>query len=287
LHWLLDFKYLAKPFDYYTLQEKALSMNYQMIGPQGRQIWTKLFHTPLPKNGLVIVGTGSGEVRSVDDDNHEEICGWLNSLGWDAVVYDKYGCGESDGDWKNVTFDLLRDDLVILAEFFKAKVSKKLVILGQCESSILAAEAAEKCTDIDALVLKVASHQDISDRIKMQLGIEKWTQWLKEMELADQTGRKFAASHPVTYFKSRMGRVLTGDVIRMLKIPILALNGSSDTFTPQQAFQSIHDSLKEAGNSHSRAVIIENAGHSLMLASETWSCSIAANEIKDFLNSIL
>ncbi|MBO9668810.1 MAG: hypothetical protein J7501_18575, partial [Bdellovibrio sp.] len=105
-----------------------MKTTYQMIGPKGRQLWTKLFESRNKSHGVVILGTGSGEVRSVDEESIEDICVWLGDLGWSSVVYDKYGCGESDGDWKRVSFDDLRDDLVILADHFNEQSVGKIIV---------------------------------------------------------------------------------------------------------------------------------------------------------------
>jgi alpha-beta hydrolase superfamily lysophospholipase len=263
-----------------------MKTSYQMVGPQGRQLWTKTFSTQEPFHGFVILGTGSGEIRSVDDESTEEICTWLCDLGWSSVVYDKYGRGESDGDWKNVTFDDLRDDLTILSEHFKSQTLGKLIILGQSESSILAAEAATKTKGIDALILRVASHQDISDRIQMQLGHEKWNKWLSDLENAKESGKMFVASHPVSYWRSRMNRALTGDIIPQLSIPILALNGADDKFTPPPAFEKIHTALLQNRNAFHKAVVIPGVGHGLMLPTEKWSSSAVSKEIHNFLTMV-
>lgn len=260
-----------------------MKATYQMIGPEGRQLWTKIFELAGPSRGIVILGNGSGEVRSVDDDGIEDICAWLGDLGWNSVVYDKFGCGESEGDWKHVTFDDLSEDLRILSDHFKQKNFGKVVLLGQSESSILAAEAATKSKSIDALILRVASHQDISERIKMQLGIEKWTKWLTEIERSKESGRMFVASHPVSYWRSRMNRPLTGDVISRLSIPIIAINGAEDKFTPPSAFEKIHAALLSKKSSLQKAVVIPGAGHGLLLPTEKWASSQVAREIGSFL----
>lgn len=267
-------------------RKRLKGMEYLKVGVTNREVWVKFFKTLAPCKGLVIVGTGSGEVRSVDDDSHEEICAWLMAIGWDCIVYDKYGCGESDGDWKSVTFNDLRDDLIILADFFRPQVSGLLVILGHSESSILAVEAAEKSSSIDALVLRVASHQNISDRIKMQLGYEKWARWISDLSKAADEGRYFVASHPVSYWKSRMDRTLTGDLVLNLQIPVLALNGSQDTFTPERAFNSLHEAVRLKTDGLSRAVQIPEVGHSLRAAHESFESSQAAMEISQFLDAL-
>jgi alpha-beta hydrolase superfamily lysophospholipase len=263
-----------------------MKTTYQMIGCPGRQLWTKIFRSPEPSHGIVILGTGSGEIRSVDDESIEEVCIWLGDLGWSSAVYDKYGCGESDGDWKNVTFDDLRDDLVILSDYFKLQTKGKVVVLGQSESSILAAEAAVKTKSIEGLVLRVASHQDISNRIKMQLGDKKWSKWLSDIENSEKSGKKFVASHPVSYWKSRMNRVLTADLIPELNLPILALNGAEDKFTPPAAFEKIHTALLKRNNDSQKAVIIPGVGHGLTLPTEQWSDSTVSKEIHGFLTMI-
>ncbi len=263
-----------------------MKTSYQFVGSQGRRLWTKSFSSQESSRGVVILGTGSGEIRSVDDEGTEEICTWLSELGWRSVVYDKYGCGESDGDWKNVTFDDLRDDLVILSDHFKSRTIGQLIILGQSESSILAVEAAAKTKSIDALVLRVASHQDISDRIKMQLGHDKWAKWLADIENAKESGKKFVASHPVSYWQSRMNRTLTGDIILQLNIPILALNGSEDHFTPASAFEKIHSALHQRDNALHKGIVIPGVGHGLMLPSEKWSSSVVSKEIRSFLTMV-
>ncbi|WP_413580864.1 alpha/beta hydrolase [Bdellovibrio sp. HCB288] len=263
-----------------------MKTTYQMIGPRERQLWTKNFESGNQCHGVVILGTGSGEIRSVDDDSIEDICVWLGDLGWSSVVYDKYGCGESEGDWKSVTFDDLRDDLVILADHFKQQNFGKIVVLGQSESSILAAEAATRTSNIDALVLRVASHQDISERIKMQLGIEKWTKWLADLENSKVNGKMFVASHPVSYWLSRMNRILTGDVVAGLNIPIIALNGAEDHFTPPTAFSKIHEAILQQKNTLNKAIVIPGVGHGLMLQSEKWNSSVVAKEIQLFLTAV-
>ncbi|WP_413584491.1 alpha/beta fold hydrolase [Bdellovibrio sp. HCB274] len=121
----------------------------------------------------------------------------------------------------------------------------------------------------------------------MQLGFEKWTKWLADIESSKSSGKMFVASHPVSYWLSRMNRLLTGDVVSQLNIPVIAINGAEDNFTPPSAFSKIHEVLLQRTNSLSKAIVIPGVGHGLMMPSEKWNSSTVAKEIHGFLDLVV
>lgn len=258
---------------------------YQKVGPEKRQIWTKLYPIEDSKS-VVIIPSGSGEYRSVDMDFTQELAIWLNKQNYHCLAFDKFGCGESDGQWKNVTINDLVEDLIILSDFVKNNLNKKVIIFGHSEGSILAAEAAARSHNIDAIILRVASHQSLSERIKMQTGEKDWNEWLFELK-NPADGQFFSKSHPISYWKSRLECELTGDILEKINIPTLAINGEKDTFTPPFAYQRIHDVLISKKNSKFKAVAIPEVGHSLTRSDEKWENSQAAIEVTQFLNDYM
>lgn len=248
--------------------------------------------------GLIVLPNGSGEYRSVfQGDDYDEQTAWLNRNGYNVVKYDKYGCGESSGNFASVTMNKLVNQLVELSSTLKLEYDLPLIIMGHSEGSIIAAEAAALSRDIQAVILRVASHQDILERIKFQLNnsdktgksYEHWLSGIDEIKQTLKDGKEvsgFLSSHPRTYWASRLNRKLTGDVIKDINIPVFALNGGKDYYTPEHCFLRIHEVLKKH-HQLSQAKVYEGVGHSLRENGENYGEAKADLDIIDWLKEVI
>ena len=224
-----------------------------------------------------------------------QIAKWLTSHNFNFIAYDKFGCGESSGDWKQVSLDTLRDDLAAISDFIYTQLKAPVIIMGQSEGSIIAPEAANLTNSIKALVLRVASNQNIRERMKYQYekleweedAWKAWNSGIQKIETSHEQRKPitgFLMNYPNTYWLSRLNRKLTAAHIQELNIPIFALNGEKDIYTPKDAFEEIHKTLNSHISQKSKAKIYNDVGHSLSKTNEHWGESEADKDIIDWLN---
>lgn len=271
--------------------------DYKFLELKSVKTWCLIANINNPK-GVIILPNGSGEYRSVfqGDDNDPQL-EWLNSMGYSAVKYDKYGCGESEGDYKFLTMDILVNQLSELSSEIKKITRLPTVVMGHSEGSIIAAEAAAKSNDICALILRVASHQKIKERLEFQLNsadksgksYNNWITGIKEIENNLKSNISFSgflSSHPKTYWASRLNRPLTGDVIKDINIPVFALNGDSDYYTPSNCFFEIHRIIKDH-HKLSKAKIYSGVGHSLRHQGQSYGEAEADKDIINWINEVI
>jgi fermentation-respiration switch protein FrsA (DUF1100 family) len=118
---------------------------------------------------------------------------------------------------------------------------------------------------------------------------EEWQQGIEEIKRTVEAGETitgFLVDHPRTYWASRIGRRLPADLVGGLEIPILALNGEGDEFTPPKAYLEIHKAMESAKNRHSKAKAYPDVGHNLRKYGETWGAAEADRDIIKWLNSV-
>jgi len=270
---------------------------YEFKNLGSAKTWT-VHHLVNNARATILMANGSGEYRSVfeGDDFDPEIY-WLNSNGYSVMRFDKFGCGESKGDWRVVTMDILVQQLVELASQIKTEYPEPLVLIGHSEGAIIGAEAAAISKNLDALILKVPSHQDIKERLKFQLnnsdpsGIS-YANWIQGIDLIEKTVAEnlklngFFNLHPKTYWHSRVCRKLTGDVLKEIKIPTFVLNGGIDYYTPQECFNYIHEVIINHHNQLSKAKVYDQVGHSLRKNNENYGEAESDKDIIAWLDDI-
>lgn len=285
-------------WDYFvmdSLSDKNISYNY--IPTSTGKTWS-CFYAADHAKAIVILPNGSGEFRSVFyGDTCDEQVDWLKNNNLSVLKYDKYGCGESEGDWKQVTMDILVNQLRDISMYVKSTYSLPVVFMGHSEGSIISAEAAKDNSAVDLLVLRVASHQDIKSRLKFQLNksdpsgvsYQKWINGIHKIENLLEKDKKvegFLSGHPCTYWASRLGRNLTGDVLKSVTVPTFALNGADDFFTPHSSFEMIHRALdSHVENSLSKEY--EGVGHSLRKQRASYADSEAHQDIIKWINNLI
>jgi alpha-beta hydrolase superfamily lysophospholipase len=257
--------------------------------------WGHIYESPR-KRGLVISADGSGEFRSVGMWKSEKLARWWNEHGYSLYVFDKYGCGESEGDWSKVTLNILSEQLEDLCSALKAQ-TPKLIYFGQSEGSKLGFDVGARSNSVDAFILRVPSHQPIYERLRYQLlergadpaGWETWEQGLHEIQqdlAAKRPITGFLYDFPRTYWASSLERPQPGDIMTRIKAPLLVLNGGADQMTPLRAFKTIHEKIKECPHPLSRARIYPLVGHSLTKPNQEWADSEAAAESLLWLSEV-
>jgi len=216
---------------------------------------------------------------------------WWTSNGFAYRVFDKYGCGESEGKWRHVTMDLLADQIVALVEDSAKESNLKIILVGHSEGSKLGFEVAAR-VEVAALVARVPSHQEIRDRMKYQLldmskNVGLWEKWSRGITMAMASKEKpdgFLADYPLSYWVSCLGRTQPGDLVRKIKAPIFVLNGGADPFTPELAYKPLHHAIAQRKiHGRSQAKVYAEVGHSLLKPGCSWKESEPAADILAWL----
>ncbi len=265
-----------------------------LIPTRNGQTWCQTFLPEHSPKALVVHADGSGEYRTVQTERVLELADWWNSQGYAYRVFDKYGCGESDGFWSKVTMDLLADQICDLITESRKYFSLPVVLSGQSEGSKLGFEVAAR-VKVEAFVARVPSHQKIEDRMKYQFvemnkKPELWSKWEMGIEAAKKTGQAygFLCDHAVSYWISCLDRLQPGDLIPKIKAPIFVLNGGADPFTPDFAYRPIHEAIEQKKvNERSQAKVYAGVGHSLLKPGCAWKDSEVAADMLGWLNTIV
>lgn len=253
------------------------------------KIWSRIHRVPKPKAIVVSYG-GSGEYRTVDTWADDRLAAWLNDHSYSVLSFDKWGCGESEGDWKRVTLDILMETGLDVVERVKDSSPVPIFYLGQSEGSKLGFEIAARTKACGAFALRVPSHQGIEERLKYQIlemnrdaqAWEIWRHGIEEIKAQLASGAEiegFLYNFPATFWASALGRPQPADLAPSIPCPLFVLNGDEDPFTPPAAFQEIHKALASHPHPLSKAKVYAGVGHGLRPEGEPWVSSEAAVDI--------
>lgn len=141
-----------------TFNNEAISLSGTLYLPEGEG--------PFP---AVVFVHGSGEETRK---NSTYSAKWMTSLGYAALVYDKRGTGESDGnekDWSYFSFDDLAGDVVAAIQLLERHENidpNKIGLHASSQGGWVAALAASKTESINFMIIKSPSVSTVSeDRI--------------------------------------------------------------------------------------------------------------------------
>lgn len=260
------------------------------------RIWSQLHDCPAAKAVVISYG-GSGEYRTVDTWSNESLARWLNDHAYSMFSFDKWGCGESEGPWREVTLDILMETALDLIVQLRKERQTPIFYLGQSEGSKLGFEIATQTSSCDAYALRVPSHQDIESRLRYQIlemnkDTEAWDIWRQGIsQIKDDLskGRKvegFLYNFPRTFWASALGRKQPADFISRIRSPFFVLNGDVDPFTPSVAYQVLHDAIEADPSPLRRAKVYAGVGHGLNEDNEPWRVSLAAKDIIKWFDEV-
>lgn len=279
------------------MESGAIDATQRFVETRHGKIWAE-FNVPTNASGLVLSFSGSGEYRTIGTWQSKKASAWFNKHNLGFCDFDKYGCGQSEGNWQKVTYDVLRDVAIDLLTEVGEQYSLPIVYYGQSEGAKIGFEVALENPGVVGFVLKVPSHQDIKSRIQYQVGEygndqEAFDDWLSEInniEACIEAGHEikgFMHGHARTYWASCLNRKQPGDLIPDIKCPLFVLNGDSDFYTPLNAYEKIHSALVGHESPFSKSKVYIGAGHDLTPKGMKWSETEAARDIMDWVEVLL
>ncbi len=222
--------------------------------------------------------------------------------GLSVLVYDKPGCGSSDGDWTQQTFPDRADETRAAAAFLKshpAVAGMPIALVGQSQGGWVSLLSAVDAEDISAVVTTSGpgvsvAEQEIyrvgHDRERLGLSVEesaaavafirqrmadieagRTVEQIFERELADSDAPWRAALGGVSMkelsFEVGVYPYDPAAEIRALRVPLLGVFGGADQVIPvRESIGRYLDNMPQA-DPRSRLLVVPNAGHSLDLQS--------------------
>ncbi len=114
-----------------------------------------------PHPAVVVVPGGAGVSRA----SNRAYYGWgdlLSRWGFAVLLYDKRGCGESEGEWRSASFDALAGDAVAAVDFLRARddiLANHVSLLGRSQAGWIIPMVATQ-TQVASLVLIAAPAVD-------------------------------------------------------------------------------------------------------------------------------
>jgi len=276
-----------RPFE---IRHDAIKLAGELVQPSIR-----------PKGLIVFVhGSGDGPRRAYDL--------WTNfflSRGWAVVVFDKRGSGQSTGDWHDVNFITLADDVRSVLTWARTQsgllpgiplglwgVSQAGWIIPQlaAENAVdFAIVQAGPSTPVDEFIGRAVESElkaygfppeEIAKArayYELDVGVSLGTRTFAEIENAyreaSASGAEWLlkAPDPVASPDRRFMATIAGfdpaRYWRNVRIPILAIFGGKDHVVPLEPNRRILESLlAEAGNTQAEIVTLPDDNHLNMLA---------------------
>ncbi len=209
-----------------------------------------VFHFP-PQTPKAVFITCHGFLSAKG--SHAKVAQMLAEKGFAALRFDFYGCGESGGDFENVTVSRFVADLEGAMDYVKVRVKMdKLIVYGSSLGGMVALLGAAKRKDIRALVLR-APLSDFSGLWKGMAG-NRMGEWERkgflDMELF---GIKFRLGYG---FYRDAAHINVHEMAKKITAPAIIFHGDRDSVVPLEQSRRLAASL-----ANSRLVVFEGAGH--------------------------
>ncbi|MBN3036864.1 MAG: alpha/beta hydrolase [Candidatus Diapherotrites archaeon] len=178
----------------------------------------------------IIECLGLGSVKG--DAEHSSRAEAFNAAGFNALVYDYFGRGESVGDWQRATLSRDVEDLSVAIDFVDTLVG----VFGSSYGADVALLAATKDKRIRALALRSPAADT-----------ERWQgEWSSSSGLSpSESFQKDAPKHNCF------------SAIKRVRVPILIIHGDADTTVRPAVSQKLYESARDP----KRLVLIKGAGH--------------------------
>lgn len=155
---------------------------------------------------------------------------FLTGSGIATFKFDFFGHGESEGKFEDVTITQEKEDILEAVRFLSTLGYEKMALYGASSGGGAAIMAAEKLSDLFALVLKAPAvdHLELEVLDRKNEGIEKW----KKDGFVDYergSGQKFKLNY--TFFEDLENNI-GYEVAREILAPTLIVHGDNDEDVP-------------------------------------------------------
>jgi pimeloyl-ACP methyl ester carboxylesterase len=181
---------------------------------------------------------GNGSNRNVADSGSLNIAGELVRHGFNVLMFDLHGCGESDGNTVSGGY-YEKDDLKGAVAYVRQRGYEKIGVLGFSLGAVSALLAAAEDTEIDAVVAD-SSYADLND--------------IMEPEFAKRTKAPKIFLRPILF----MIKIIYGvdfTAIRPVEVvakiaprPILFIHGEADDMIPVEHARRLLEASQNPAN---------------------------------------
>jgi pimeloyl-ACP methyl ester carboxylesterase len=187
---------------------------------------------------VIIMVHGNGSNRNVADSGSLNIAGELVRHGFNVLMFDLHGCGESDGNTVSGGY-YEKDDLKGAVAYVRQRGYEKIGVLGFSLGAVSALLAAAEDTEIDAVVAD-SSYADLND--------------IMEPEFAKRTKAPKIFLRPILF----MIKIIYGvdfTAIRPVEVvakiaprPILFIHGEADDMIPVEHARRLLEASQNPAN---------------------------------------
>jgi len=186
--------------------------------------------------------------------------------------FDFSGCGESEGNFKEVTIQKNADDLDAAVNFIKSKYpGEKIHITGYCHGALISAFYASQ-NDVAGLALLSAIYRYNDPELVLR-GVLFIDRWLKRKYKDTDGGRNVHMRNYRSTTKLHMKKM-----VRKITCPMLVVHGGKDKLVPRGHAFRYYDYTSGTKQLH----VVESANHFFDKQSEEET----AQKIEDWLKSI-
>jgi pimeloyl-ACP methyl ester carboxylesterase len=189
-------------------------------------------------NRVIIMVHGNGSSRNVANSGSLDIAGELVGHGFNVLMFDLHGCGESDGNTVSGGY-YEKDDLKGAVAYVRQRGYEKIGVLGFSLGAVSALLAAAEDTEIDAVVAD-SSYADLND--------------IMEPEFARRTKAPKIFLRPILF----MIKIIYGvdfTAIRPVEVvakiaprPILFIHGEADDMIPVEHARRLLEASQNPAN---------------------------------------
>lgn len=227
----------------------------------------------------------------------------LSQIGVATLLYDKRGCGESQGDWRQSTLDDLASDIVSAIKVLQQNPSidkNRIGIYGVSQGGWVASRVSAMTNNLAFVIvnsgggIKPSDEEIFSYDLNMKFAginekgreegiklVKKYFQYLGSGEGRSELSASMkAAKNEPWYPVLGLERILVSDDnrknwewvstydpkddIREMKMPVLLMFGDQDINNPTDiSVMNWTNALDEAGNDNYQVNIFKGAGHGL------------------------
>lgn len=177
--------------------------------------------------------------------------------GWAVLRFDYAGCGDSSGEYQDITLDQQLAETKSVLDFVAAQPMldrNEIVLLGHSFGGCLATLTAARDARVKRLVLWSPVARPLVDIVSI-VGRERYQACLTHGSVAYQgftLGQEFFAS---------LRRFAPLHAARALALDVLVLHGSADTDTPLMNAKFYEKALRERRQGRQALVVLEGADH--------------------------
>ncbi|MCX6231969.1 MAG: alpha/beta hydrolase [Bacteroidetes bacterium] len=231
---------------------------------KGKQINYEIINEQLLDNNasvLIFLHEGLGSIKQWKD-IPESIS---NACGLAAIVYDRYGYGNSSAREENITTEYLHDEaLIYLPELLsKLGIQKNVLLIGHSDGASIALIFAATFPTMLTGVISLAAHVFVEDITISSVGelVKKYNSNEKLSALL----RKYHREKTDKIFKDWSGMWLSADfrnwdiekLLTNIRVPVIAIQGENDEHGSIKQLNAIKNKI----NAEVTTYIIADCGH--------------------------